>query len=230
MQLMKKTVAATVVAVVAGLFSLSAMASIAAPENGREYHTLAQPQQTDAVGKVEVIEFFFYSCPHCNLFDPIITEWVKKQGNSISFKRIHVDFGQGQQPLQRMYYTLEAMGKTEEFHSKIFSAIHKEHIILRNDDDMLNFVTKHGVDKTKYLEMSTSFSIESKMRRATQVQTAYKVDGVPMLAVDGHYVTAPSQVTDSNPGMTELQGAQSVLKVLDALVLKVQKERGMGKK
>ena len=124
MQLIKKTVVATIVTVIAGLMSLSAVASVNAPENGREYHTLAQPQQTDAVGKVEVLEFFFYSCPHCNLFDPIITEWVKKQGNSIAFKRIHVDFGQGQQPLQRLYYTLEAMGKNEELHTKIFAAIH----------------------------------------------------------------------------------------------------------
>ncbi len=224
MQVIKKLVAGLAF----GLLSLSALASVSAPENGREYHTLSQPQQTDAVGNVEVIEFFFYSCPHCNLFDPLISEWVKKQGNAITFKRVHVDFGQGQQALQRMYYTLEAMGKSEEFHSKIFSAIHKEHVILRNDDDMANFVSKAGIDKRKYSEVSMSFAVQSKMRRATQVQTAYKVDGVPMLAVDGHYVTSPSDITSSNPGLTELQGAQGVLQVLDVLVAKAQKEHAAG--
>jgi len=213
-----------------GLMSVAAMASITNPENGKEYQVLQQPQQTDSpAGKIEVTEFFFYSCPHCNALDPYITEWAKKQGNAISFKRVHVDFGQGQKPLQRMYYTLEAMGKLDELHARIFRAIHKERQILRTDEDMLDFVTKNGVDKTKYLEISQSFGIESKMRKAKAMQDAYKIDGVPTLFVDGHYMTSPSVIMNQNPGMNETDGAQGALQVMDWLVLKAQKEHA-GKK
>lgn len=220
MHLIKKIL----VVVLCSLISFAVQASVTNPENGKEYQVLAQPQQTDSPGKIEVTEFFFYSCPHCNVLDPFITEWVKKQGNAISFKRVHVDFGQGQQPLQRMYYTLEIMGKVDELHARIFQAIHKEHQFLRTDQDMLNFVTKNGVDKMKYLEISKSFGVESKMRRAKSLQDAYKIDGVPTLFVDGHYMTSPSMITNLNPGMSEVSGVQAVLQVMDALVLKAQKD------
>ena len=227
MYLFKKSL----VALFLGLISFAAMASTAAPENGKEFLILAQPQQTDSPGKIEVTEFFFYSCPHCNVLDPYITEWVKKQGNAISFKRVHIDFGQGQQPLQRMYYTLEAMGKLDELHAKIFHAIHAERqfAIMRSDVDLLNFVVKNGVDKTKYLEVSHSFAIESKMRRAKSMQDAYKIEGVPTLFVDGHYMTSPSVVMGVNPGMSEADGSVASLQVLDALVLRAQKDHASKK-
>jgi len=211
------------------LISFAALASLTNPENGKEYFVLQQPQQTDSPGKIEVTEFFFYSCPHCNVLDPLITEWVKKQGNAISFKRVHVDFGQGQQPLQRMYYTLEIMGKVEELHAHIFNAIHKERQILRTDEDMVNFVTKHGVDKTKYLEISKSFGVEARMRRAKSLQEAYKIDGVPTLFVDGHYMTSPSTISNLNPGAPEIEGSRGSLQVMDWLVLKAQKDHASHK-
>jgi thiol:disulfide interchange protein DsbA len=216
----------TLMALTFGLISYTALASVTNPENGKEYQVLAQPQQTDAQGKIEVTEFFFYSCPHCNVLDPFISEWVKKQGNAISFKRVPVDFGQGQQPLQRLYYTLEAMNKLDDLHARIFHAIHAEHQyqLLRTDVDLMNFVVKNGVDKTKYLETSKSFAVESKMRRAKSLQEAYKIDGVPTLFVDGHYMTSPSVVMNLNPGMTETDSAKAVLLVMDALVLKAQKD------
>lgn len=226
MQLIKQTLAA----IAFGCISLSALASPTAPENGKEYTVLAQPQQTDAAaGKIEVTEFFYYSCPHCNVLDPFLTEWVKKQGSAISFKRVHVDFGQGQQPLQRMYFTLEVMGKLDELHSKIFQAIHKEHVIMRTDQDMLTFVIKNGVDKMKYLEISKSFGVESKMSRAKSLQAGYKIEFVPALFVDGHYMTAPSQLQTAMPGTSEIEGSKNMLPVLDALVLKAQQDHGFKK-
>lgn len=227
MHLIKKLIAALSF----GLVSIAALASTASPEVGKEYQVLAQPQQTDSPGKIEVTEFFFYSCPHCNVLDPFITEWVKKQGSAISFKRVHIDFGQGQQPLQRMYYTLEAMGKLDELHARIFHAIHAEHQyqFMRTDQDLLNFVVKNGVDKMKYLEISKSFAIESKMRRAASLQAAYKIEGVPTLFVDGHYMTSPSVLMNINPGMSEADGSKAALQVMDALVLKAQKDHSIKK-
>ncbi len=221
MQLIKKSL----VALFFGAVSFAAFASITNPESGKEYQVLAQPQQTDApAGKIEVTEFFAYWCPHCNTLDPLLTEWVKKQGNAISFKRVHIDFGQGQQPPQRMFYTLETMGKEDELHARIFKAIHQERQILRTDGDMLDFVIKNGVDKMKYLEISHSFGVETKMRRAKSLQDAYKIEGVPTLFVDGHYMTSPSTLMGVNPGMTEVDGAKAALQVMDALVLKAQKD------
>jgi len=225
MHLIKKLL----VALTFGIVSFGVLASTSNPEIGREFQVLAQPQQTDSPGKIEVTEFFFYACPHCNVLDPFITEWVKKQGNAISFKRIHVDFGQGQQPLQRLYYTLEAMDKLGELHARVFQAIHKDRVFLRTDQDILAFVTKNGVDKTKYLDISKSFAIESKMRRAKSLQEAYKIDGVPTLFVDGRYMTSPSVVMNQNPGMSEVDGSKAALQVLDALVAKAQKDHGLKK-
>ncbi len=225
MQLIKKSL----VALLLGLISMSGFASLTMPENGKEYQVLAQPQPTDAGGKIEVTEFFFYSCPHCNVLDPFITEWVKKQGNAIVFRRVPVDFGQGQKPLQRLFYTLEAMGKLEEMHARIFHAIHVEHLFLRTDQDMVAFVVKNGIDKARYLETSQSFSIETKMRKAGTLQQNYKIDGVPTLFVDGRFMTSPSTVMGLNPGMSEVDGAKSALQVMDALVLKAQKDHGSRK-
>ncbi|MBC7404286.1 MAG: thiol:disulfide interchange protein DsbA/DsbL, partial [Cytophaga sp.] len=104
-----------------GLIAVTASASVSNPENGKEYTLLERPQPTDAGKKIEVIEFFAYYCPHCYVFDPILSDWVKKQGDNIAFKRIHVSDSRVV-PHQKLFYSLEAMGKLEELHTKIFNA------------------------------------------------------------------------------------------------------------
>ena len=225
MQIIKSTAAALILACA----SVSAFASLTNPEVGKEYVVLAQPQQTDSVGKIEVTEFFFYRFPHCNVLDPLITEWVKKQGAAISFKRVPIAFDKSTEPLQRLFYTLEIMGKLEDLHSKIFRAIHTERVFMRTDQDMVNFVVKNGVDQLKYLEISKSFGVESKMARAKALAASYKIEFVPQVFVDGHYMTNPSQLQQAIPGTSELEGARNMLPVLDALVLKAQKEHGFKK-
>src|SRR4051794_30722164 len=113
----------------AAFLSLSSASVFAAtPQNGAEYLTLPTAQPTEAGNKVEVIEFFAYYCPHCNVFDPLLSAWVKKQGNNIVFKRVHVSSDPRVAPQQRLYYTLEAMGLVEQYHSKVFDAIHKDNL------------------------------------------------------------------------------------------------------
>lgn len=204
--------------------SFTASASLAKPESGKEYQVLAQPQPTDTQGKVEVSEFFFYTCPHCNVLDPYISAWVKKQGNAISFKRIPVDFGQGQAVLTKLYYTLEAMGQLETLHAKIFEAIHTKRRPLNTEQQVLNFVKENGVDEKKFLEMSTSFAVATKIRRAAALQAAYKIDSVPVIFVDGRYMTSPALVMGANSKMSEAESAQGLMQVLDALVLKAEKD------
>ncbi|MCD6027648.1 MAG: thiol:disulfide interchange protein DsbA [Solimicrobium sp.] len=204
---------------------LSASASLTNPESGKEYQVLAQSQPTDSIGKVEVTEFFFYTCPHCNVIDPYITAWVKKQGSAISFKRIPVDFGPGQDVLKRMYFTLEAMGKLDELHARIFKAIHNDRQQLNTEKQILNFLKRNAIDEKKYLDVSASFGIANKMKRAQSMQADYKIDSVPTLFVDGRYMTSPALVIGANSTLTEAESAQGLLQVLDALVSKAEKNR-----
>ena len=210
--------------------SLSLMAATAGaspdrPANGVEYRTLDKAQSTDAGKKVEVTEFFWYSCPHCNAFDPMLSEWVKKQGGNIIFKRVPVAFRDTFAPQQRLYYTIEALGKTEELHKKIFNAIHAQNTPLATDAEIIDFMVKQGIDKQKFLELFNSFGVQTKARRATQLQGDYKVDGVPLVAIDGRYMTSPSIVGNTLGKKTsEAEQQAAALRVMDALVMKAGNE------
>lgn len=206
------------------LFALMAGASPASPVSGTDYRTLDKPQQIDAGKKVEVTEFFWYACPHCNALDPALAEWVKKQGDAIAFKRVPVVFRESMVPQQKLYYALEAMGKTDELHKKIFHAIHVEHQSLDSDASIADFVAKHGLDKKKFVDAYNSFGVATKVRRAAQFQDAYKVDGVPLIAVDGRYMTSPSIVGVGLGNQPEEVLFKATLQVMDWLVAKAAKE------
>jgi thiol:disulfide interchange protein DsbA len=212
-------------AVSLSLVALSASASPASPQNGVDYRTLDKPQQTESGNKVEVTEFFWYACPHCNALEPSLVEWVKKQGDNIVFKRVPVAFRESFVPQQKLFYTLEAMNKLNELHPKIFHAIHGERRSLDTDAAVTDWVVKQGVDKQKFLDLYNSFGIQSKARRASQLQSAYQVDGVPLLAVDGRYLTSPSIVGNSMGRQPEPVLHSATLQVLDALVAKASKEK-----
>ena len=208
-----------------GLIAATASASSTNPENGKEYKVLARPQPAEMGKKVEVIEFFGYFCPHCRAFEPYLAEWVKKQGNNILFKRIHVNFHELVEQ-QKLYYTLEALGKTEELHVKVFEAFHVDHNQLRTDADVATFVAKHGLDKQKFFEVYNSFAIKSKLTRTTQLQDAFQIGGVPTIIIDGRYVTSIDDVRKAlgvnGPEQTNIV---ETLKVMDWLVTKTQKEK-----
>lgn len=207
------------------LLASGANAAAGAPESGKEYKLLERPQPTEAGKKVEVIEFFGYFCPHCRSFEPYLADWVKKQGENILFRRVHVNFHE-MVAQQKLYYALEAMGKIEELHVKVFDAYHVERNRLSSDADVLSFVTKHGIDKQKFLDVYNSFSIQSKLSRTAQMQAAYRIDGVPTIAIDGRFMTSPSEVGAAMGGRNSQQAPLvETLKVMDYLVAKVQKEK-----
>ncbi|MFZ6649255.1 thiol:disulfide interchange protein DsbA/DsbL [Undibacterium sp. TJN25] len=210
-----------------GFVAAGASASVTAPQLGAEYQVLARPQPAEAGKKVEVIEFFGYFCPHCNILDPMLTQWVKKQGDNIVFKRIHVDFSESTLPQQKLFATLEAMGKLEELHSKVFYAMHVERKRLGSDAEVLDFAVKNGLDKQKFQDTYNSFSVRSKLGRSKQLQETFNITGVPTFAVEGRYITSPSivGVTMGHP-VTEPEQNAASLQVMDWLVAKVQKEKG----
>ena len=168
----------------------SLLAQSRKPEEGTEFLTLAKLAPVDApAGKVEVIEFFWYGCPHCNTFEPKLVNWMKKLPADVSVRRVPVAFRDDFVPQQRLFYTLEAMGKIDELHSKVFTTIHAERQVIDKEPAILAWAEKNGLDKAKFQEMYNSFSVSTKARRATQLADAYKVQGVPAIGVAGRYYT-----------------------------------------
>lgn len=206
---------------VAMLALVTAAAGAADFKNGLDYNTVDGPRpQTGS--KVEVLEFFMYHCPHCNVLDPLLAGWVKKNANKVVFRRMHM----GDDAQARAFYTLEALN-IPQLHEKIFRAIHVERNRLNTDQALLDFVVKNGVDKANYLNAFNSFGVQAKLKRAQQVAAQYKLDSVPALVVDGRYTTSPAV---AGHGLTSADDAHKALfAVLDSLVAKSLQDRAAKK-
>ena len=193
----------------------SLFAQVKKPEDGVHYLTLDKRVNVDAPpGKIEVIEFFWYSCPHCNAFEPKLNAWIQKLPPDVFMKRVPVAFREDFVPQQRLFYTLEAMGKLD-LHGKVFDAIHKERMPLSREDGILEWVDKQGLDKAKFKELFNSFGVTSKARRASQIQDAFKVTGVPAIGVAGRWYTDGEMARNMD----------RALQVTDYLVAEARKTR-----
>jgi thiol:disulfide interchange protein DsbA len=161
------------------------------PQEGTDFLVLDKTAPTEAgAGKIEVVEFFWYSCPHCNRFEPQLQEWIKKMPKDVVLRRAPVAFRPDFEPQQRLYFVLEALGKVEELHSKVFNAIHVERQLLNTAELVSAWAEKQGINKAKFTEAYNSFPVATKSRKATLLQESYKVDGVPSLGVAGKYYTS----------------------------------------
>lgn len=167
-----------------------ALAQANAPRAGTDFLVLNRPVPVDApAGKIEVIEFFGYFCPHCNAFEPVLSAWVKQLPADVVFKRVPVAFTASAAPQQRLYYALEAMGLVEQLHARVFAAIHGERQNLSQVAAITDWVVKQGVDRASFTEQFNSFSVTTQATRARQLLTAYQVEGVPALGIAGRYYT-----------------------------------------
>ena len=163
------------------------------PAEGKDYLLLSKPAPSEApAGQIEVVEFFWYSCPHCKEFEPQLEAWAAKAPKDVSLRRVPVSFRPDFEPQQRLYYVLEALGKVAALHKKVFYAIHVEKQTLNTADLVTAWAQKQGIDKAKFTELYNSFPVNMKARKATQLQEAFMVDGVPALGVDGRYYTSGS--------------------------------------
>ena len=190
------SISAVTLAAATGICALPTLAQAQARafQSGSDYLTLDKPAATEApVGKVEVVEFFWYNCPHCNSFEPMFDAWAKKQPKDVSVRRSPIAFRPDFEPQQRLYYVLEGMGKIDELHKKVFYAIHVEKQPLNTADQITAWADKQGIPKAKFLEMYNSFSVSTKVRKATQLQDGYALDGVPALGINGRYFTSGTQ-------------------------------------
>jgi thiol:disulfide interchange protein DsbA len=211
--------------VVAGLCAATAFASPAAPRNGAEYLTLKAPQTVQAAGKkVEVIEFFMYHCPACYALEPAMLDWVKKQGDNIVFRRIHLPLTGESDPEAHLFLALEAMKLEEQLHAKVLSTWHVERRRLKSDADNIDWAVKNGIDKDKFTAVYNSFAVMTRLKNAGRVAGTYEVNSTPTLIVDGRFSTNPSMVDAANPGqIPRAQLNQATLQVLDALVAQARK-------
>ena len=168
----------------------TAHAQAAAPKEGKDYVKLSKPATTEApAGKVEVVEFFWYSCPHCNAFEPAFAAWKQKAPAHVVVRRVPVAFNASFVPQQKLYFTLQAMDNFDAMHVKVFHAIHVERNKLATDDAIFEWVGKQGVDVAKFKEAYNSFTVANLVRKASALQQEYDVEGVPSMGVAGKFYT-----------------------------------------
>jgi len=215
---------AAVTAAVAAMFAGTAFATPTAPKSGAEYTTLKTPQPVQAEGKkVEVIEFFMYHCPACYALEPAMLDWVKKQGDNISFRRIHLPLTGEKDPETHLFLTLEAMKLESQLHAKVLQTWHVERKRLQSDDANIEWAVKNGIDKEKFLAVYNSFAINNRLKNAGRVASSYEENSTPTIIVNGRYLTNPSMVDAANPGIPRQQLTAATLQVLDALVAQSRK-------
>ena len=201
-------------ALLAATLSLAVSGASAHGTHDGAYETLPAPQPTRGDGKVEVIEFFWYGCDHCYRLEPAVHSWLEKKAADVEFTRIPAGGSDRWNAMTRLYYSLEAMGQIEKLHPRIFAAIHKEQVRLDQPQARDRWLAANGIAPEKYAEMEKSFAVQAKTQRAISLTRAYRVEGVPTLAVGGKYVTSP----------TRAGGAEKAFEVVDELITRIRSE------
>ena len=186
------------------------------PVPGTDYQVLDPRAPVEApAGKIEVVEFFWYNCPHCATLEPTLNEWVKRLPKDVAFRRVPRRFADGEVPQQQLYYALESMGLVDKLHAKVFAAVHGERRNLNRPEAIADWVAAQGVDRAKFMGQFSSFSVVTKATKAAQLQNAYRVDGVPALGVAGRFLT-DGQMAGSN---------ERALQVVESLIADVRAGR-----
>ena len=180
-------------------------------QEGVDYMVIKKPIQTDNPAQVEVVEFFWYGCPHCYEFEPSLERWVKTLPKDVEFKRIPAPLNRNWEIAARVFYTLESMGLVEKLHVPLFNAIHQDQLRITNERALLEWLASKGVDTKKFSAAYRSFTVESKIKRAQQLTQASALEGVPALMVNGKYLV---------PG----QSAARMLAIADSLIAQSRKE------
>jgi thiol:disulfide interchange protein DsbA len=191
-------------AVAATVAAATATAGAATPvgpslwQEGVNYTRLVPTQPTDVpAGQVEVLEFFWYACPHCYAIEPLVQSWLKAKPAYISFSRVHVMWSEGHRSLARLYYTLESLGKLNELHGEVFKEIHVNgNPLMANDPNdaaeseriQTAFVKKFGISEDAFRKAYHSFAVETALQKADQLMQRYRIDGVPTFVVNGKYL------------------------------------------
>jgi thiol:disulfide interchange protein DsbA len=181
------------------------------PVEGRQYLRLAQPAAVnlpDATRRIEILEFFWYGCPACNAFEPLLEAWASRLPGDVLFRHVPVGFAVPHQLHQKMYYALDRMGHLERLHRRIFAAIHQQGQRLQTERDIVAWVAANGVNGDEFGGVFRSMAVDVRSRQARQLSDAYKIDGVPTLGVHGRFTTSA----------TMAGGFERALQVADFLI------------
>jgi thiol:disulfide interchange protein DsbA len=197
--------------------ALPLAAAAQALEEGKNYVKLKNPQAVDTGDKIEVLEFFSYGCPHCADLDPVLVQWQKTLPADVAFRRVPVGFGrESWDNLGKVYYTLEALGVEQKLAPEVFAAVHRGNVRLDSPKTFFDWAAGKGLERKKVEDMFNSFAIAGKMNKANQAAKAYQVQSVPLVIVDGKFMTASDKV-----------GSHANLpSAINALVAKAKAERG----
>jgi len=185
-------------------------------EEGVDFVALTQPQPTETDGKVEVLEFFWYGCPHCWHLEPLLKLWKDRMPANAQFRRFPAILGPHWEPLARAYFAAELMGKVEQLHDALFEAVQVKKERLTDADSIAKFVATQGVDPDAFKEAYNSFFVDMQVRKSKELGKAYGIDGVPTIIVDGKYRT----------GAGMAGGNEQMLLVVDDLIKKAAADKG----
>lgn len=149
-------------------------------------------QQAVAGPRIEVIDFFWYGCPHCYTFQPALEDWIKRMPSDVSLRRIPAILRDNWAPHARIYYTLEALGEVERLHQAVYHGYHVQELHMSKPEVMLQWAEKHGIDGRLWTEAYNSAAVSQKVQQAKELTADYNVQGTPSLVVDGRYLTSPA--------------------------------------
>jgi thiol:disulfide interchange protein DsbA len=207
---------------IGAVMALASLVGVAAHADdiqaGKQYTVLESPVPVSEPGKIEVVELFWYGCPHCYAFEPTINAWVAKLPADVNFHRIPAMFGGIWDVHGQMFITLDAMGVEHKVHTAVFEAIHKEHKMFKTPEEMAEFVATQGVDKNQFLSTYNSFAVKGKVDQDKKLAVAYGVTGVPTMIVNGKY----------RFDLGSSGGPEETLKVADTLIEKERAAQGAG--
>ncbi|HEX2540920.1 MAG TPA: thiol:disulfide interchange protein DsbA/DsbL [Caldimonas sp.] len=223
MPLTRRDFSAGLAAGLGGTLASPPLAAQPGPVQDVHYVRLAEPAPVTP-GKIEVVEFFWYECPHCNAFEPALEAWARRQPEDVAFRRVPIWFRE--EPFtaqQRLFYALESLGVLETLHRRIYYAIHAERTRLRSSDEMVAFVTRNGVDGDKFMAAFNSFAVQAKGLQARQTAAAYKIDAVPAMGVQGRYYTNGTLANAAPQPKGSVPSNDRMLVVVDALVTRARK-------
>ncbi len=166
------------------LFLVNAQAEF---KEGVHYDRILTPVPTSDPEKIEVVELFWYGCPHCYQFEPFISNWLQNKPEDVAFVRIPAPLRKDWVNHARAYYVAETLGILDKVHTPLFEQIHKAEQPTDKEDSLAAFFARHGVEDAKFRELFSSFGVQARVQQAEQKSRAYRAGGVPTLIVNGKY-------------------------------------------
>lgn len=198
--------------------SLTEAQAQAGPIPGRHYAVRNAPAQAPSdPTRIDVVEFFWYGCPHCYVFEPVVEQWAKQLAADVNFRRVHVQFRANMKGHQRMFFALEALGLESQVRPAIFAAMHRQGQMLDDLESQSRFLSMAGVDSAKYQAAWKSMGVATRCLQADRLAEAYDIDGVPSIGIAGRFLTSPS-MQNTAEGLPEPELGRRAVQVADYLL------------